>query len=79
MATTVVKTVTLEEANGHLNELVDLIDQGTEVQITRHNKPNLELVENPKPRKLGLHEGAIIMHDNFDDPLPDEFWLGGNP
>jgi hypothetical protein len=23
-----------------------------------------------------LHPGAIIMHDGFDDELPDEFWFG---
>lgn len=29
-----------------------------------------------KPRILGLHESAIRTSDDFDDPLPDEFWLG---
>jgi hypothetical protein len=24
----------------------------------------------------GLHEGQIWMSDDFNDPLPDEFWLG---
>lgn len=27
-------------------------------------------------RKAGLHEGAWTIADDFDDPLPDEFWLG---
>ncbi len=27
----------------------------------------------PTTRIVGLHQGAIRMHDNFDDPLPDEF------
>jgi hypothetical protein len=30
-------------------------------------------------RILGLHAGTISVHDDFDAPLPDEFWLGGNP
>ncbi len=32
-----------------------------------------------KPLKLGLFEGQIQISDNFDGPLPDEFWLGGKP
>lgn len=33
-------------------------------------------VDMSKPRILGLHPGAIWMSNDFDDPLPDEFWLG---
>lgn len=31
-----------------------------------------------KPRVLGLHAntGPFWMSDDFNDPLPDEFWLG---
>jgi len=29
-----------------------------------------------EPFKLGLHPGAMVMAPDFDDPLPDEFWLG---
>jgi hypothetical protein len=29
-----------------------------------------------KPRILGMHPGAFQPADDFDDPLPDEFWLG---
>jgi hypothetical protein len=27
-------------------------------------------------RILGLNRGAMKMSDDFDEPLPDEFWLG---
>jgi Protein of unknown function (DUF2281) len=30
------------------------------------------------PRVFGLHAGQVWMSDDFDDPLPDEFWFGGN-
>jgi len=30
----------------------------------------------PKPRILGLNRGAMKMRDDFDEPLPIEFWLG---
>jgi hypothetical protein len=29
-----------------------------------------------KERIPNLHPGAIWTSDDFDDPLPDEFWLG---
>ena len=29
-----------------------------------------------KERILGMHAGSMIMAPDFDDPLPDEFWLG---
>ncbi len=29
-----------------------------------------------KERVPGLHRGAFIISDDFDDPLPDSFWLG---
>ncbi len=28
------------------------------------------------PRVAGLHAGLIWTSDDFDDPLPDEFWFG---
>ena len=31
---------------------------------------------NKKRRVLGLHAGSMWMSDDFDAPLPDEFWLG---
>lgn len=32
----------------------------------------------PPPRRvLGLHAGQIWVSDDFDAPLPDEFWTGG--
>lgn len=30
----------------------------------------------PKQRTAGLNRGSILLHPNFDDPLPDEFWMG---
>jgi hypothetical protein len=28
------------------------------------------------PRIFGLHAGQAVMSDDFDDPMPDEFWFG---
>ncbi|MBI1766615.1 MAG: hypothetical protein HYR56_34840 [Acidobacteria bacterium] len=29
-----------------------------------------------QPRIPGLHAGAMQMREDFDEPLPDDFWLG---
>lgn len=30
-------------------------------------------------RVFGQYRGAVRMGDDFDAPLPDAFWTGGNP
>jgi hypothetical protein len=31
----------------------------------------------PKPRRIfGQYQGRISMSEDFDEPLPDSFWLG---
>ena len=43
-----------------------------DVSATPENHHSSEL----PPRILGLNRGAMKMSDDFDEPLPDEFWLG---
>ncbi len=38
---------------------------------TKSNNP-----ASPSVRVLGLNRGAMKMSDDFDEPLPIEFWLG---
>ncbi len=77
------KTVTVEQAEGHLDELMDLAASGEEVVIEKGDHCKVKLTPIPhtgaKKRVFGQHKGQIWMSDDFDDPLPDEFWLGGNP
>jgi hypothetical protein len=35
-----------------------------------------EVQEPPQQRIPDLNKGEIWMSDDFNDPLPDEFWLG---
>jgi len=41
-------------------------------------KNDTTLVSNSSslPRIPGLHQGEIWISDDFNDPLPDAFWLG---
>ncbi len=67
-----------------LAEILSSIEQGDEVFLTRDGrkiaevKPVDEKLEQPrKKRVLGLGVGGkFYMSDDFDDELPDAFWLG---
>ena len=39
-------------------------------------EPKLESGGQTTSRVLGLHQGTVTMSEDFDEPLPDSFWLG---
>lgn len=60
-------------------ELLGLTLAGVEVIIVAGDKPLakfLPLNGTAGRRVAGLDEGAAWISDDFDDPLPDEFWTG---
>ncbi len=81
-----VKTVTIEEAQTHLPELLALVGQGKEVVITKGKEPLAKLTPLSQPKEdetqaqrvFGEYKGEIWVSDDFDVPLPDEFWLGSS-
>jgi len=70
----------------NLKDLVALANRESEIVLTLDNQPVAKVLpiallpnsSNRKPgsRTLGLHRGAWLVGDDFDKPLPDEFWLG---
>lgn len=77
----VTKMLDIQDAETSLEALLSLVREGTEVILTEGGTPLARLapVEPSKqPRILGLHAhlGPAWMSDDFNDPLPDEFWLG---
>ena len=73
------KTVDVKEAKERLPELVSLALEGNEVIISEGDKPVARLVpfaETKQQRVAGLNRGEIWVSDDFDEPLPDEFWTG---
>ena len=73
------KTVDIVEAQASLPDLVSLVNAGVEVVLTKNSTPVACLVpmeSAPAARVPGLHAGAIKTSDDFDQPLPDEFWTG---
>ena len=64
----------IHNAKNHLSRLVDAALQGEDVVIARAGRPLVRLVpiKKPKsPRRLGLDTGKIILHKDFDDPMPE--------
>src|SRR4051794_33121422 len=75
------KTVDLEEAQFDLNALLALLTADTEVILTRGETPVARVTPLAPPPPIkeripGLDAGTTWMSDDFDDPLPDEFWFG---
>ena len=35
-----------------------------------------QMAQQPRQRIAGLGKGTIVIADDFDEPLPEAFWLG---
>ncbi len=74
------QTINLETVEKQLAELLALAERSGEIVITQNGKPlaRLETVASlsKKKRVAGLNRGTIWTSEDFDEPLPDEFWLG---
>jgi antitoxin (DNA-binding transcriptional repressor) of toxin-antitoxin stability system len=68
------QTITLEEAQRHLTEIIDKLTPGEEVVLTRGDKPVARLVAVPgeKPRPVpGRGKGMLTVISEDDDHLKD--------
>ena len=74
MTKPVVVRVGVHEAKTRLSQLLRLVDGGQEVEISRGGEPVAKIVpiRSPQKRRLGTDEGAFIVPDDFDAPLPDD-------
>jgi prevent-host-death family protein len=67
--------VNVHEAKTQLSRLLQRVEDGEEIVIGRAGRPVAKLVAYEKPRvarKPGGWEGKVVIHGNFDDPLPEE-------
>ena len=68
-------TVTLEEAQANLPELIDHLAAGEQLVITRHQQPIARLVAEEKPqrrpRKPGSAKGMLTILVEDDEHLKD--------
>jgi len=70
-------TVTLEEAQAHLAELIERLQPGEELVITRNATPIAGLVSKAEPppakrRRSGTLKGTVLyMAPDFNEPLEE--------
>ncbi|MFN0087399.1 MAG: type II toxin-antitoxin system Phd/YefM family antitoxin [Blastocatellia bacterium] len=73
------KTIELHGAIINFQELLAMVMAGTEIILTEDRSPVARITPiepGETQRYPGLHPGAIQMGENFDAPLPEEFWTG---
>jgi len=74
------KLIDVTEESVPLKKLLELVASGIDVVLTEGKSPVVRLVpvsrKVKKERVLGLSKGQIWVSPDFDDPLPDSFWLG---
>lgn len=68
-------TVTIEEAQAHLTELIEKMEPGEELVITKNQQPVARLIAQPdtarRPRQPGSAKGRIIIHADDEEHLDD--------
>lgn len=74
------KKLDIQQISISIIDLLALVQNDTEIVLTDGDMPLAKVTpidriqENIAP-KAGINLGAIVMSDDFDEPLPDEFWL----
>jgi len=72
--------VDVHEVADRLSEILHMVAAGTDVVLTDGATPVARITAvgaaPAQPRVADLHPHAIRTSDDFDAPLPDEFWLG---
>jgi prevent-host-death family protein len=66
------KSVGVHEAKTHLSRLIEDVQAGEEVVITRRGEEVAALVprRGRSPRRFGIDRGRYTVPDDFDEPLP---------
>ncbi len=71
--TAMADAINIHAAKTQFSKLVERAEAGEEILIARSGRPVARLVPlaGPARRTPGGAEGAIVVHDDFDAPLPD--------
>jgi prevent-host-death family protein len=68
-------TVNIHEAKTHLSRLIERARRGERIVIAKAGTPVAVLTgiesEVPVRRPIGMDRGRIVIHSDFDDPLPE--------
>jgi prevent-host-death family protein len=66
--------VNVHDAKTHFSRLLQRVEAGEDITIAKAGKPVATLTayrERRKDRVPGMDKGKVIIHDDFDDPLPE--------
>ncbi len=79
--------VSIKEAKNRLTELAREVEAGQVVTVTRNGTPVFDIVPHQRSAGLDLEAGwaylrskgytnsAVMIADDFDDPLPEDFLI----
>ena len=73
------KIVDIDDTQEKWADLIAMAQAGTEVILANCGRPLARITPiepAKKKRTLDLHKGETWMSDDFDAPLPEEFWGG---
>jgi len=67
-------SVNIHQAKTNLSQLLRRVAAGEEIIISNAGKPVARLVpiDGTRKRRLGTDQGAFVIPDDFNDPLPAE-------
>lgn len=71
------RTIDINDVHTSLRDLVNQAVEGAQVVLSENDKPVAQIVPVGGGRVAGLHPGSIWTSEDFDAPLPDEFWTNG--
>jgi len=65
-------TVNIHEAKTQLSRLLKRVEEGEDIVIARAGKPIARLTAfGPRPGRRTPGNDKIVIHSDFDDPLPE--------
>jgi len=73
-----IETIEVRQAEQEFGRWLSLVKEGVIIVLTDEGRPlaRISPVHQPARRVAGLNRGEIEMSDDFDEPLPESFWLG---
>ena len=69
------QTVTLNEAQNHLTEIIEKLSPGEEIMVTRDDQPvaTIKALSLREPPRLGTMKGTILYFAPDFDDIPEGF------
>jgi len=77
------QTITIQQLQQHAGELLANLRDSDEIIVAADGGKPLAKISAASPappkgqRETGFWKGQIYTTEDFDQPLPDSFWLGG--